>query len=128
MPSRTNQHRPQIDKFFAGPGARADQWRRLVELAEAWSHGSGDRTRVESALADMTATEQFHAYPGLHLITALRDHIAENDAHAAASLARRVTRAILNRSFRQNPGDWDEHEGDEAVAVDVLPPTLGRPE
>jgi arginine decarboxylase len=126
MPRATDQNRPRIDRFFAGPGARGDQWRRLVELAEAWSHGSGDRTRVESALADMTATEEFHAYPGLQLITALRDHIAENDAHAAASLARRITRAILNRSFRQNPGDWDAHEGDEGVAPDVLPPALGR--
>jgi len=126
MPKRTNSHPAQIDQFFAGPGARGDQWRNLVELAEAWSNGAGDRAKVESALAEMTATEEFHAYPGLELITALREHVTENDAHATASLARRITRAILNRSFRQSSSDWDVHEGDEAVAPDVLPPALGR--
>jgi hypothetical protein len=33
------RHPVQIDKFFAGPGARGDQWRNLVELAEAWKSG-----------------------------------------------------------------------------------------
>src|SRR5262245_14474693 len=116
MSKGANSHRTQIDQFFAGPGARGDHWRDLVELAEAWSKGSGDRTKVEAALAEMTATEEFHAYPGLQLITALREHIAENDAQSTASLARRITRAILTRSFRQNAGDWETHEGDEAAA------------
>ena len=116
----------RIDQFFAGPGARGDQWRNLVELAEAWSSGSGSRAKVEAALAEMTATEEFHAYPGLQLMTALRDHAAENDAQATASLARRITRAILTRSFRQNPGDWEAHEEGEGVTADVLPPALGR--
>jgi arginine decarboxylase len=34
---------------------------------------------------------------------------------------------LLTRSFRQNPADWETHEGgDEAVASDVLPPAFGR--
>jgi arginine/lysine/ornithine decarboxylase len=126
MPKGANRHPAQIDQFFAGPGARGDQWRDLVELAEAWSKGSGDRTKVEAALAEMTATEEFHAYPGLQLLAALRDHVAAGDAHATASLARRITRALLTRSFRQDPGDWETHEGDEAAAPDVLPPAFGR--
>ena len=100
----------------------------LVELAEAWSGGSGDRAKFEAALAEMTATEEFHAYPGSQLMTALRDHAAANDARATAALARRITRALLTRSFRQNAGDWDAHEDDEAAAADVLPPALGRAE
>jgi arginine decarboxylase len=116
----------RIDRFFAGPGARADQWRHLVEVAEAWSGGSGNREEFEAALAEMTATEEFHAYPGLKLMTALRDHAAAGDASATAALARRITRAVLTRSFRQNAGEWDAHEDDEDAAVDVLPPTLGR--
>jgi arginine decarboxylase len=127
MRKQASRHPSQIDRFFAGPGARGDQWRNLVELAEAWSHGAGTRNKVEAALDEMTATEEFHAYPGPELIAALYEHVAENDAHAIASLARRITRAILTRSFRQNPGDWDVHEDDGAAAADVLPPTLGRP-
>ncbi len=116
----------RIDQFFAGLSARADRWRNLVELAEAWLSGSGSRANVEAALAEMAVTEEYHAYPGHQLMTALRERAAENDARATALLARRITRALITRSFRQNPSDWEAHEDDEGVAADVLPPALGR--
>ncbi len=97
-----------------------------MELAQAWSGGSGDRARLEAALAEMAATEEFHAYPGAPLMTALRDHAAANDPRATEALARRITRALLTRSFRRNAGDWDAHDDDDEAAADVLPPTLGR--
>ena len=118
----------QIDRFFAGPGARGDQWQNLVELAEAWSDGSGSRAKFETALGEMAVTEGFYAYPGLQLMTALRDQAEANDAQATARLARHITRAILTRSYRQNTGDWEAHEEGERVTPDVLPPTLGRAE
>ena len=37
----------RIDRFFVGPGARGDQWRNLVELAEAWAKGSANRSSFE---------------------------------------------------------------------------------
>ena len=128
MSTAANRHPARIDQLFAGPGARGDQWRNLVELAEAWSNGSVNQAKFEAALAEMTATEEFHAYPGLQLMTALREHAAQNDAQATASFARRITRALLTRSFRQNLGDWEEDEDGEGVTADVLPPTLGRPD
>src|SRR6185312_3663591 len=85
----------RIDHFFSGPGARGDQWANLVERAEAWSTGSGNRAEFEAGLAEIAATEEFHAYPGIELMTALRDRAAEDDARATASLARRITRSIL---------------------------------
>ena len=118
----------QIDRFFAGPGARGDQWQNLVELAEAWSDGSGSRAKFETALGEMAVTEGFYAYPGLQLMTALRDQTEANDAQATARLARHITRAILTRSYRQNTGDWEAHEEGERITPDVLPPTLGRAE
>ena len=117
---------PRIDQFFAGPGARGDQWTNLVEMAEAWASNSGGRAKFDTALAEMAATEEFHAYPGPQLMTALRDRAAANDAQAAAALARRIARAILTRSFRQNSSVWDEHEDDESVSADALPPTMGQ--
>jgi arginine decarboxylase len=126
MSEAANRRPVRIDQLFAGPGARADQWRNLVEVAEAWSNGSGNRDKFEATLAEMAATEDFHAYPGLQLMTALRDHARENDAQATASLARRITRALLTRSFRQNPSEWEADEDSKGVAADVLPPTLGR--
>jgi arginine decarboxylase len=115
---------PQIDQFFAGPGARADRWQNLVELAEAWADGSGSPASFEDALAEMTPTEEYHAFPGPQLMSALRDNAAANDAAATAALARRITRSLLNRSFRQNAGEWDAQS--EETVSDVLPPALGR--
>ena len=37
----------RIDQFFLGPGARADDWRSLIEAAKAWSAGSGDRNKFQ---------------------------------------------------------------------------------
>ena len=59
-----NGRADRIDQFFAGPGSRGDQWRNVIELAEGWSAGSSSRASVETALAAMTPTEEFHAYPG----------------------------------------------------------------
>ena len=87
---------PRIDQFFAGPGARGDQWTNLVEMAEAWASNSGGRAKFDTALAEMAATEEFHAYPGPQLMTALRDRAAANDAQAAAALARRIARAHID--------------------------------
>jgi arginine decarboxylase len=78
----------RINRFFAGPGARGDQWRNLVELAEGWVNGSGSRPEFEAAVAETMATEEFHAFPGPQLMTASRDHAATNDAHATATLAK----------------------------------------
>ena len=126
MDEGANRPTVRIDRFFAGPGARADQWYQLVELAESWSRGSADRAAFEAALSELMATEEFHAYPGLKLMTALRDAAAASDAHATATLARRITRALVTRSFRQNAGDWESHEDGEGASQAMLHPALAR--
>src|SRR5215831_5134655 len=116
----------RIDQFFSGPGARADRWRELVDVAEAWLAGTENRSRFESTLAELAATEEFHAYPGPHLITALRDHATADDARSAVALVKRISTALLTRSFRKHTGDWDVHEDNGEQIPDLLPPTLGR--
>ena len=69
----------RIDQFFSGRGGRADNWRDLVEAAKAWARG-GDRAKYDAALADLSVTEEFHGYPGLHLMATLRDAAATGDA------------------------------------------------
>src|SRR5262245_24262731 len=103
-------HPVQIDQFFAGPGGRAERLPHLIEVADDWAGSSGRRQGVEAALADITATDAFHAYTGAQLLNALRDQAAANQASATAALARRITRAVLTRPFRQNAGDWNPHE------------------
>ena len=67
MSKESDHSLPQIDQFFSGPGARADRWQNLVELAEAWADGSGSPASFEDALAEMTPTEEYHAFPGPQL-------------------------------------------------------------
>src|SRR3954454_20590771 len=124
MSSEASTHPDRIDQLFAGPGARADKWRNLTGHADAWTQASRDRSKFAAALTELSATEEFHAYPGLKLMTTLRDRAAAGDAPATASLARRITRTLLNRSFRQNPADWEADEDDKIA--DVLPPAVGR--
>ncbi|MET4256375.1 hypothetical protein ABIC09_001306 [Bradyrhizobium sp. S3.12.5] len=45
----------RIDQFLSGPGARADDWRDLVEAAKAWARG-GDRAKYDAALDDLSVT------------------------------------------------------------------------
>src|SRR3981189_1741049 len=92
-----------IDQFLTGPGGRADDWRDLIETAKAWARG-GDRADYDVALADLSVTEEFPGYPGLHLMAALRE--AAGDAGTSLSLATRITQALMTRSFRQHAGDW----------------------
>src|SRR6266550_1231812 len=124
MHNQATPHPARIDQLFSGPGARADKWRNLAELADAWAKEPRNRTKFNTALTELSATEEFHAYPGLKLMTALRDRAAPGDAPATASLARRITRTLLNRSFRQNPADWEADEDDNIA--DALPPAVGR--
>ncbi|MET0527120.1 MAG: decarboxylase [Microvirga sp.] len=126
MPKGSDLGSPRIDQFFPGPGARADRWQNLVELAEAWADGSGNPASIEDVLAGISPTEEFHAHPGSSLMGALRNHVAAGDANATAALARRVMRALLNRSFRQDAGEWDAQGESEKAVSDVLPPALGR--
>jgi arginine decarboxylase len=125
--STSPQRRPAaIDTFFAGPGARADRWRNLVELAEAWQRHSGTETQILRALDQMEATEEFHAYPGRPLLGRLREHIGDRDAQSTAALSRHITRALLTRSYRNTPGDWASDQDDDVA--DVMPPSLDRGE
>ena len=66
----------RIDQFLSVPGGRADDWRDLVEGAKVWARG-GDRAGYDATLADLSVTEEFHGYPGLQLMAALREAAAQ---------------------------------------------------
>ena len=118
----------KIDQFFSGPGARADRWRNILDIAQAWRAGNANRASFEAALAELAAIEEFHAYPGACLMAALRDTAAAEDPRSTAALAERITIALLTRSFRQHAEDWDVHGRLGERVPDVLPPALGQGE
>ncbi len=124
--SKPATHR--IDQFLLGPGGRADDWRDLVEAAKAWAAGAGDRAKYEALLNDLAVTEEFHGYPGLQLMAALKESAAAGDAATSSGLSTRIMQALMTRSFRQHAGDWTVHDDGEGSATDLLPPSFGRSE
>ena len=115
----------RIDQFFSGPGARADDWRSLLEAAKSWSTGSGNRAGFEQLLSRIAITEEFHAYPGPRLMATLKDLASANDAAGALALAMRITQSLQTRSFRQHANDWDARSGADDEIPDLLPPGFG---
>ena len=127
-PQNALKQEDRIDQFFSGPNARSDRWRNLLDAAQAWQADAGSRPRFEAALNELGATEEFHAYPGAHLFSALRDAAAADDARAVVRLARRISAALVSRSFRRNVRDWEFGEESDGGMADVLPPTFGHGE
>src|SRR5258708_6515695 len=113
----------RIDQFLNGPGGRADDWRDLIEAAKTWARG-GDRANYDVALADLSVTEEFHGYPGLQLMAALRE--AAGDATTSLALAPPISQALQTRSFRQHSGDWNPKDDGNGEAPDLVPTTFGQ--
>ena len=90
MANETQVREHRIDQFFSGPGARADNWRFLVDAAKAWSEGSGNRNSFDSLFAQLEVTEEYHGYPGPRLMAALKEDLG---------LATRRPRLLSRRGF-----------------------------
>ncbi|TWB90573.1 arginine decarboxylase [Bradyrhizobium macuxiense] len=125
MANEAKPAQQRIDQFFSGPGGRADNWRDLVEAAKVWSKG-GDRAPYDAALSALSVTEEFHGYPGLRLMAALKEAAAAGDAATSQMLAARIAQALQTKSFRQYAGDWSTQDEASGDVPDLLPPTLGQ--
>jgi arginine decarboxylase len=119
----------RIDQFFLMHSARADTWRAVMTAAEGWAAGQKDRAAVETALKDLVVLEEFHAYPGPRLMKTLKDRIAANDAGGTARLVRRISDAILTRSYAREDGAINSAGDNDADEVpDFLPSVFGQGE
>ena len=115
------------DQFLLIHSARADNWREITTLADAWAAKQGERAALEGALAALSASEEYHAYPGARLLGALSERIASNDAGGAAKLARRISNGLLTRVYRGRPAEWDVHdEMSPSEVADVMPTATGE--
>lgn len=123
MPSKTTH----VDQFLLIHSARADNWREITTLADAWAANRGERTALEAAIAEVAPAEEYHAYPGGRLLSALAERIATNDAGGAAKLARRISNGLLSHSYRGRPSEWDVHDEMSVTDVpDIMPPGTGE--
>ena len=115
----------RIDHFFSAPSARNDRWREINSCAKAWAAGRTDRAATEAVLRAAAPLEEFHAYPGNRLLSALNERLEKGDAQGFASLARRISASIAARSYKEDPAAWESVEDAAEAAPDMLPPTLG---
>ncbi len=116
-------HQPvRIDRFFSMPGARADRWRDLVDLARRWEANKGDRQSVEAALDELAVTEEYFAYPGGRLISALRERAATDAAQSCVRLASAIASAIVTRDYKHDAAEWETSEDVVDTPPDRLPP------
>jgi arginine decarboxylase len=120
----------RIDHFFSALAARSDRWRELNKTAQVWAARIGTpdakelRSRCIAALEELTPLEAFHAYPGARLLSILRERLAGEDAVGMARMAQRISLAIMSRSYRRDPAEW---EPEEEVADASRPmPTAGE--
>jgi arginine decarboxylase len=122
-----------IDHFFSAAEARFDRWRELSVAAQGWAAkaNSADarslKDEVARRLGALRPLEAFQAYPGARLLGALDDRLSADDAIGVARLVRRISGALLSRSYRYEPGEWEVAE-ETADAPDRLPPSLGDQE
>ena len=121
----------RIDHFFSAVAARMDRWRDLNRAAQTWaaSPPGGDAAGLQAACAEallaLLPLEDFHAYPGSRLLTAIRDRLAGGDALGMARLVQRVSSALMSRSYRSDAGEW-ETEDDATGAERVMPTALSE--
>lgn len=115
----------RIDQFLVLSSARSDNWRKVTETASQWAAGSASRADVNAALADVSIIEEFHAVPGSRIMHALAQRIESDDAGGAASMARRISEAILLNNDKAGAVEGGGELAD-LDSIDLLPSILGR--
>lgn len=116
----------RVDQFFTGAEARFDRWRSLLQSAREWdataSQNRPEKEKLQAAvaasLAELCQWEDFFAYPGQELIAHLKERTNSGDAPGTVRLAQAISAALLTRSYRSDPSDWD--------AENVSAPSLGE--
>lgn len=115
-----------IDHFFSAPSGRTDRWRDLHAVARSWSKGSKSRAAVELALQELGVIEEFHAFPGADLLSALRSLLENDDASGFLSLAKRISLAIITGNYKHDSKEWQSADLSLAEPVDIMPSSLGE--
>ena len=124
----TTQESHSIDHFFSAPSGRHDRWRELHATARAWAGGTGERTAVETALADVGVIEEFHAFPGIELMSVLREKLLGDDKAGFLALAKRISVGIITGNYKHDAREWQSGDLSLPEPGDLLPPALSEPQ
>ena len=118
----------RVDYLFSAVLARTDRWAELNNAARAWAARGGAKqaaqhqARCAAAIQELLPLEDYHAYPGPRLLAALQEQVRNGDAIEVSRLVQRIATALMNRSYRHDPAEWDL---DEDTAGGAPMPTAG---
>ena len=121
-----------LDHFFSISALRLDRWRELNAKAQGWAANAqsgkarGGRAPIEAALAELSALEDFFAYPGVRLMKALSERISSDDALGVARMVRRMSGALLSESYRYDSGEWETADDTGDATPERLSTALGE--
>lgn len=115
-----------IGMFSAGE-ARCDRWQELAHAAQTLVVRASSSNPTSKLLSDIDALltpldllESFHAYPGIHLLGALKDSLARKDYTGFARISKRIAKAIITGSYRRSANAWKQGEEGEKEGNDRL--------
>jgi arginine decarboxylase len=121
----------RIDHLFAAPEVRLDRWRDLHKSVQRWAASIGKKdapaAQADSAgaFASVLPLEDFHAYPGPRLLGLLRERLGSGDATGASRLIERISMAMMTRSYRRDPAEW-EPEDESTGPATTMPGAAGE--
>src|SRR5512134_3171729 len=113
----------RIDHLFSAPEARLDRWRDLHKAVQRWAakpsrkEGAPAQAECVEAMAALVPLEDFNAYPGPRLIGMLRERLESGDAMGTARLIERISMALMTRSYRRDPVEWEAEEDTSGSAT-----------
>jgi arginine decarboxylase len=117
--------------FFSAAEARTDRWRQMNAAGRAWeaavAHGQPDeRFHADAAqlLSEVTALEDYWAYPGSRLMATVGEALKERNAAMFARLVQKISTALLTGAYRHDTGAWDPLDEREGRMPEVLPPDV----
>ena len=122
---------PHVDAIFSSVLARYDRWRDLLSAGQAWVASRSDgaeRRAAADKLAEVQPFEAYFAYPGPRLLAILHDRLETNDAVGFARLARRISSALMSRSYHHEAADWDVQGESPTGAPDLIPGAVEGPD
>ncbi|HJS38238.1 MAG TPA: hypothetical protein VJ789_08920, partial [Burkholderiales bacterium] len=102
--SQSNPPAASLNQFFSAAEARNDRWRTMNRIAHALAAAGGqgaDKLRAEfaSVLDEVTPLEDFNGYPGVHLMSHVRERLKTGDWTGLARLVQHVSGALLTNSY-----------------------------
>ena len=113
--------------MFSAGEARCDRWQDLAHAGQALvaQSSSGSSTKetladVEALLAPLGVIENFHAYPGEAMMSALKEALGRSDYSSFFRITTRIAKAIITGSYRRSANAWKLGEEGESEGNDRL--------